>query len=195
MGASSDYLTNIRPEGVLTEFTNQFKNSEFWELNYFGGKWRFVGGKGKFIHPLVGLGMVNLEARRDISLGHQGQTSKQGAHHTVSTTACNGCRGTKKKKKKKSPHLPTAAHYLFYKYFLNYQRFLISTFYAWLQWVRRGSRKREAEKEKGGKEERGESSEEEKENNFKKNKQTKKKQRLSELPDPWIRAPVRAVDA
>lgn len=66
---------------------------------------------------------------------------------------------------KKEPTPATAAHYLFYKYFLNYQRFLISTFYAWLQWVRRGSRKREAEKEKGGKEERGESSEEEKENN------------------------------
>lgn len=76
-----------------------------------------------------------------------GQTFMKATRHNVSTTACNGRHGTKEL----AP--ATAGHYLFYKYFLNYQRFLISTFYAWLQRVRRGSRKRKAEKEKGGKEE------------------------------------------
>lgn len=87
-----------------------------------------------------------------------GHTFMKATHHNVSTIACNGCHGTKEL----AP--ATAGHYLFYKYFLNYQRFLISTFYAWLQRVRRGSRKRKAEKREGRKRRRGENSEEGKNN-------------------------------
>lgn len=79
--------------------------------------------------------------------------------------------------------MPAAAtaYYLFYKYFLNYQRFLISTFYVWLRRVQKGSRKQEAEKER----------EEKKGRDFRGGKKTNKtKKKLSKPKDSRERVAV-----